>query len=111
MKAKFKSLKWVKGEAYVRQKVKHGYEPWNAIRGGNGSFVCRKPAALMLRVVDSKNNIREYNIIKLVRGCNNWQNLSEKRVRKIEERLMQENTFEIDKNTGYIKWLEKIVKI
>ena len=108
MKAYFKSLEWKKGSRDFVQGVKGNRVPYNAIYGGNGSFVCNTPAALVLTVEAEDGRSVSRNIINVVRKVNGWSRLTQNRVDLIESKLMQSREMELD-NRDYIVDLESYV--
>ena len=85
--AKFVKLNWVKGSAYLKQGVKGKYNPYNALAGGNGSFIMPEPAELNLFLKFEDGTCDTFNIIKFVRSVTGWKKLNDGRVDKIEAQL------------------------
>ena len=108
MKAYFKSLKWEKGSRDFVQGVKGNRVPYNAIYGGNGSFVCNTPAELILTVETEDGRRVSRNIINVVRKANGWSRLTQNRVDLIESKLVQAGDLELD-DRDYIVDLEYYV--
>ncbi len=105
MKAYFKSLVWNKGSRELVQGVKGNKVPYNAISGGNGSFVCGTPSTLILTVTTEDGRDISRNIIKLVRAVNQWTRLTQSRVDMVESALRDKHSFELDERE-YILGLE-----
>ena len=110
MTATFKSLKWNKGSRYVEQGVRGGRTPYNAVRGGNGSFVCEDPSELILTLVTEDGREISRDIIHLVRGVNSWCRISKNRFERLEAKLKGIHEFELGGN-NYIVGLEDYVFI
>jgi len=108
MKAYFKSLEWKKGSRDFVQGVKGNRVPYNAIYGGNGSFVCENKAELVLTVSAEDGRSISRNIISLVRKVNGWSRLTQNRVDLVESKLMQAGPLELDER-DYIIDLEYYV--
>ena len=108
MKAYFKSLEWKKGSRDFVQGVKGNRVPYNAIYGGNGSFMCSTPSELILTVSSEDGRNISRNIISLVRKVNGWSRLTQNRVDLVESKLMQAGPLELDER-DYIVDLEYYV--
>ena len=54
--------------AMLKQGVKYGSTPKNAFRGGNGSFLVREPAKLILRLKNSAGATLSRDIASVARG-------------------------------------------
>lgn len=108
MKAYFKSLEWKKGSRDFVQGVKGNRVPYNAIYGGNGSFVCENRAELILTVITEDGRNISRNIIGVVRAVNGWPRITQNRVDLIESKLMQAGELELD-DRDYIVDLESYV--
>lgn len=96
MKAYFKSLEWNKGSRDFVQGVKGNRVPYNAIYGGNGSFVCENPAKLILTVIAQDGREVSRNIISVVRAINGWARITQKRVDLVEAKFQQATELELD---------------
>jgi len=108
MKAYFKSLEWKKGSRDFVQGVKGNRVPYNAIYGGNGSFVCENKSELILTVTTQDGRAISRNIIRVVRAVNSWSRLTQSRVALIENKLRQAGEFKLD-DRDYIVDLEYYV--
>lgn len=96
MKAYFKSLEWKKGYRDFVQGVKGNKVPYNAIYGGNGSFVCETHAELILTVTTQDGRDISRNIITVVKAVNRWSRLTQGRVQLLENKLRQAGELKLD---------------
>ena len=96
LKAYFKSLEWNKGSRELVQGVKGNRVPYNAVYGGNGSFVCENRSELILTVTAEDGREISRNIIKVVRAVNRWSRLTQNRVELVETKLIQAGVLELD---------------
>ncbi len=96
MKAYFKSLEWNKGSRELVQGVKGNRVPYNAVYGGNGSFVCGNPSELILTVTTEDGREIFRNIISVVRAVNRWTRLTQNRVDLVEAKFRQAGELELD---------------
>ncbi|MBP3832200.1 MAG: hypothetical protein ILA02_07510 [Clostridia bacterium] len=101
MKARFVSLEWQKGYCDLVQGVKHNEVPSNAIRGGNGSFICTWPASVILKIEREDGSFSERNIIWLIKKATGRKRMSEKLIKNVRQTLKEIDTFELD-SRGYI---------
>lgn len=85
----FEKLTWIKGRTELVQGIKGNSIPYNAIRGGNGSFVVAIPAKLILTYDGGKTR----NIIFMVKQINGWKKLSQKRFDMLEKKLKEMGEF------------------
>ena len=108
LKAYFKSLEWKKGSRELVQGVKGNRVPYNAISGGNGSFICSTPAELILTVTTEDGRKVSKNIVSIVRNVNGWSRLTNNRVDLLESKLRQAYEFSLD-NREYIINLESYI--
>lgn len=106
--AKFVDLNYVPGTApYLLQGVKGGRTPYNAIKGGNGSF--KMPGAsskLILTIKTDSGRCIGVNIINVVRSVLNRSRITEKLCDNLE-RTFTSSKFEV--SDGYITNLEELI--
>ena len=108
VQAKFSNLRWQKGTSYLAQGIKGNATPYNAVGGGNGSFVCVTPSYLQLDLLTDDGYIYTKEIIRVVKNANGWQKLSNKRIYELEYKL-KNSTFWI--HQGEILNLEQMVRV
>lgn len=106
----FKDLEWKPGDSALVQGVKNNRVPRNAIAGGNGSFICRVPAELILTVTTPQGTEISRDIISVVKRVNDWQKLSQQRFYQLKMKLKAINVFEFDEN-AFIVDIEKHVVV
>lgn len=102
MKAYFKSLKWEKGSRDLVQGVRGNRVPYNAISGGNGSFICGTPAKLILTVTTEDGRDISRNIISVVRAVNGWVRITQNRVDAIESGFRNSKVLDLDENENVL---------
>jgi len=57
MKVQFHSLEWIKGEpGFLVQGIKGGRRPFDAVSGGNGSFIVKNESSQLNLIVKTSNN-------------------------------------------------------
>lgn len=110
MKSYFVSLEWNKGSRDFVQGVKNNRVPYNAIYGGNGSFVCETSSELILTVITEDGRKISRNIISVVRAVNRWSRLTQNRVDLVEAKLREVGELELDEkeyvvDLGYYVWV------
>ncbi len=108
MKARFVSLEWQKGYGELVQGVKNNEVPSNAIRGGNGSFICVWPSSVILKIQLENGSQNEKNIIWVIKKATGRKRMSEKLIENIRQTLKEIDTFELD-SRGYIVGLFEIL--
>lgn len=96
MIATFKKIEWNKGYKELVQGIKGGRRPYNAVCGGNGSFICNNPSELILTVETEDGREVSRNIISVVRAVNGWGRITQNRFEIIEAMLKNVNKFELD---------------
>lgn len=106
MFVKFNSLQYIPGEYSVRQKVKGGRTPHNAVHGGCGSFVVRDESPQLILILGTKKHSYKYNIYSLIKSISN-KRLTAK-YRNTLANLFEESIFEIKNNQ--IQDLESTIK-
>lgn len=97
MQANLNELIWVECSApTLVQGVRGGYRPRNAIRGGNGSFICVEPAKIYLKVTTfDMKTVESDDIIKLLRQATGWVKITRNRVNMLRE-FMENSEFEVE---------------
>lgn len=96
MTATFKKIEWNKGYRELVQGIKGGRRPYNAVYGGNGSYICNNPSELILTVETEDGREISRNIISVVRAVNSWGRITQNRFEMIEAALKNANEFELD---------------
>lgn len=55
------------GKSQLVQGVKRGHKPKNAVAGGNGSWIVKEPASVILKVVDEHGKHNVINVTSAIR--------------------------------------------
>ena len=109
MRVYFKSLRWNKSNIELVQGIKNNSVPGNAVRGSNGSFVCKTPSEMLLTLTTEEGRDITYNIIDLVKKANGWSRITDKRFGLVHNALWQEYEFEM--SNGYVCRLAEYLKV
>lgn len=79
------------GKSKLVQGVKRGQRPKNAVAGGNGSWIVREPAKILLKVKDEKGKFDVLDVTKDLRRFfhTNEKCVTKSRVEEVCNRLLK----------------------
>lgn len=104
--AKFLSLQKITYPAVLEQGIKNLKTPKNAVNGGNGSFIVKKPTKVILKVITEDNKIISQDIYFDIK------NVTTKRVtdRLLENIKLTLKDVIFNVENGYIKNIKQILE-
>ena len=83
--ATFINLIWKKGEVQLMQGVQGNRTPYNAISGGNGSFIVVTEPAKVILELQSPYGFEEFDIINDIKYVKKRKRMSQKLINTLKE--------------------------